>query len=178
MPPALLGTRIWRMRAGSLAGAGSGACGGDWVLMHSLFTVVDFPLSLCPRSRTLIGGLRFFMAIFSALISESIWSLILRAFASACSLAQRSDGVSFGGGSRATARGSGVSSARVMASGGAGVRGAGGRRNRAAGGHFRRAGSGRVMGTAWEQQKLMMRANHRPCFAPSQSPAPGRMPPI
>ena len=108
------------MRAGSLAGTGSGGCGGDWVLMHSLFTVVDFPLSLCPRRRTLIGGLRFFMAIFSALISESIWSLILRACASACSRAQRSDGVSFGGGSRATARGSGVSRTRFMVSGGGG----------------------------------------------------------
>ena len=61
-----------------------------------------------------MGALRFFMANFSALISESIWSLILRACASACSLAQRSDGVSFAGGSRTAARGSGVSSARVI----------------------------------------------------------------
>ena len=110
-----------------------------------------------------MGGFRFFRAIFSALISESIWSLTLLACASACSLAQRSAGVSLGGGSRATARGSGVSTARVMKQGGSEEE------RRTAGQcspeHFKWT---EVMGTAWEQKKLMRGAESesQPAVAP------------
>ena len=76
-------------------------------------TVVDFPLSLWPSSRSFMV-LRFLRACLSALICSSICSLILRAWASRCSRCHRSLGVSLGGGAIATASGSGDSTSRAM----------------------------------------------------------------
>lgn len=69
------------------------------------FSVVLFPLSLCPRSNILISGLALF-SFFSARSISSILSLTCLASDSAANLISRSAGLSFGGGKSAARSGS------------------------------------------------------------------------